>query len=92
MNKSELISAMAAETGVSQKDAGACIDAMFGAIAGAVRGGGKVSIPGWISFEQVDRAAREGRNPATGAAMHIPASKAVKVKAGSKLKAAGKGA
>jgi len=91
MNKSELIAAMAAGAGVSQKDAGACLDAMMDAVASEVRGGGKVNVPGWLSFEQVERAARMGRNPATGAEMHIAASTAVKVKAGSKLKAAGKG-
>ena len=79
MNKSELIAAMAAGAGVSQKDAGACLDAMMDAIAGEVRGGGKVNVPGWLSFEQVERAARMGRNPATGAEMHIAASTAVKV-------------
>ncbi len=91
MNKSELIAAMAAGAGVSQKDAGACLDAMMDAVAGEVSSGGKVNIPGWISFEQVHRAERQGRNPATGAPMTIAASTAVKVKAGSKLKAAGKG-
>ena len=91
MNKSELIAAMAAGAGVSQKDAGACLDAMMDAVAGCVSGGGKVYIPGWISFVHVEGAERMGRNPSTGAAMHIPASTAVKVKAGSKLKAAGKG-
>ena len=91
MNKSELIAAMAAGAGVSQKDAGACLDAMMDAVAGEVRSGGKVNVPGWLSFEQVERAERMGRNPATGAEMHIAASTAVKVKAGSKLKAAGKG-
>ncbi len=92
MNKSELIAAMADQAGVSNKDAGACLDALFDVVAGEVGGGGKVAVPGWISFEQTDRAARTARNPQTGAPIYVPATKAVKVKAGSKLKAAAKGA
>ena len=53
-------------------------------------GGDKVSIPGWLSFEQVTRAARMGRNPRTGESIHVPATKACKVSVGSKLKAAAK--
>jgi len=60
-------------------------------VADAVSHGDKVTIPGWISFEQVERAAREGRNPATGETLQIPARKAVKVSAGSKLKNAVQG-
>ena len=53
-------------------------------------GGTKVAIPGWVSFERTHRAARAGRNPATGETIQIAASKGVKVSAGSKLKAAAK--
>ena len=66
-------------------------DADFEVVAEAVGKGEKVTVPGWISFEQTQRAARQGRNPATGEAMQIPATKAAKVSAGSKLKAAAKG-
>ena len=89
MNKSDLIAAMAEKAGVSNKDAGACLDAMFDVVADAVAAGNeKVTVPGWISFEQTVRKARQGRNPQTGEAISIPATKAVKVSAGSKLKAA----
>ncbi|MEC9424263.1 MAG: HU family DNA-binding protein [Actinomycetota bacterium] len=91
MNKSDLIGAMAERAGVSNKDAGACLDAFFDVVADAVAAGGdKVSVPGWISFEQVTRAARMGRNPQTGESIHVPATKACKVSVGSKLKAAAK--
>ena len=53
MNKSDLIAAMAEKAGVSNKDAGACLDAMFDVVADAVAAGNeKVTVPGWISFEQ----------------------------------------
>lgn len=90
LNKGELVAAIAADTGKSQTEVGTVLDAFFGVVAKSVGAGTKVSIPGWIAFEQVQRAAREGRNPATGAAIKIPASKGVKVSAGSKLKAAAK--
>ena len=60
----------------------------YAAVSEAVAKGEKVSIPGWISFEQVATAARTGRNPQTGAEIKIAAGKRVKVTAGSKLKAA----
>lgn len=88
LNKGDVVAAIAAEAGLTQKDAGAALDAFFAVVAQAVAKGTKVSIPGWVSFEQTARAARAGRNPATGATIQIPASKSVKVSAGSKLKAA----
>jgi len=66
------------------------VEELFTEIRDAVARGSKVSIPGWISFEHVDSAARTGRNPQTGAEIQIPAGKRVKVTAGSKLKAAAK--
>ncbi len=91
MNKTELIDAVAAGAEVSKKDAGAVIDAMFAVVMQSVARGEKVSIPGLIAFDQVDRKARKGFNPQTGEPIQIPASKAIKVTAGSKLKAAAKG-
>ena len=91
MNKSELIGAMAGRAGVSNKDAGACLDAFFDVVAGEVAAGGaKVSVPGWISFEQVVRAARKGRNPQTGEEIQVAATRACKISVGSKMKAAAK--
>lgn len=91
MNKTELVDAVAEESGVSKKDAGAVIDAMFATISNCVSKGDKVTIPGMVSFDQVDRKARKGFNPQTGEAIQIPASKAIKIQAGAKLKAAAKG-
>ena len=90
LNKSELVAAIAKETGLTQTAVAGVVDAFFPTVATTVGKGGKVAIPGWISFEQTSRAARTGRNPATGETISIPASKGVKVSAGSKLKAAAK--
>ncbi len=91
MNKSELVAAVAARADQTQTDVDETINALFEVVAEAVGKGEKVTIPGWISFEQTQRSARTGRNPATGETIQIPASKAAKVSAGSKLKAAAKG-
>ena len=88
LNRSDLVAAIAAETGASQVSVGATLDALFAVVSNAVADGTKVAIPGWISFEQTQRAARTGRNPQTGEAIQIKASKGVKISAGSKLKAA----
>jgi len=88
LNKGDLVAAIAAEAKLTQKDAAAALDAFFGVVSGAVAKGTKVSVPGWISFERTQRAARTGRNPATGETIKIAASKGVKISAGSKLKAA----
>jgi DNA-binding protein HU-beta len=91
MNKSELVAAVASRTDQTQTDVDETIKVFFEVVAEAIGKGEKVTIPGWISFEQTDRSARTGRNPATGETIQIPASKAAKVSAGSKLKAAAKG-
>ncbi len=90
MNRSELVAAVAAESGLSQADVNRAVDALFSVVSGAVASGTKVSIPGWIAFDRTHRSAREGRNPQTGATIQIAASYGVKVSAGSKLKAAAK--
>ena len=88
MNKGDLISAVAAGTGLSKADAGRAIDATTSAIAGELSGGGSVSLVGFGTFSVSHRAARMGRNPATGASIHINASNVPKVKAGKALKEA----
>jgi DNA-binding protein HU-beta len=67
MNKSELVAAIADSTGESQAAVNRIVDAMFDTIAKEIRGGTKVTIPGWLSVEKGFRAARAGRNPQTGA-------------------------
>lgn len=86
-NKTELVAEVAASTNLSQAAVSSVVDALFGTVASTVADGGKVTIPGWISFEAADTAARTGRNPQTGESIQIPAGKRVKVSAGSKLKA-----
>ena len=88
MNKGDLISSVAAGTGSSKADAGRAIDAMTSAIAGELSGGGSVSLVGFGTFSVSHRAARMGRNPATGASIHINASNVPKFKAGKALKEA----
>ena len=88
VNKTELVAAIAAETGESQATVNGVLDALFAQLAGNVAKGTKVTIPGWLSVEQTQRAARTGRNPQTGETIQIAASKGVKLSAGSKLKAA----
>ncbi|GGA67592.1 DNA-binding protein HU 1 [Pseudoclavibacter endophyticus] len=88
VNKTELVAAIAADTNQSQATVSAVIDSLFAEFAKNAAAGTKVSIPGWLSVEQTERAARTGRNPQTGETIQIPASKGVKLSAGSKLKAA----
>ena len=64
------------------------LDGLFAAVSETVAAGGKVAIPGWLSFETATTSARTGRNPRTGETIEIPAGKRVKVSVGSKLKAA----
>ena len=90
MNKGELVAAMAEKADVSQKDAGACLDAMFETIAAEVSAGNEVSVTGWLKAERANTKARTGRNPQTGEPINVPAGTRTKLTVGSKLKAAGK--
>ncbi|KFG71362.1 HU family DNA-binding protein [Streptomyces mutabilis] len=92
MNRSELVAALADRADVTRKDADAVLAALAETVGDVVsKGDEKVTIPGFLTFERTHRAAREGRNPATGESLTIPASYGVKVSAGSKLKEAVKG-
>ena len=92
MNKAELIEAISVKTDMSKSDVDTVLIGMFEVVAAHVaKTDDKITVPGWIAFQQTTRAARMGRNPRTGEAMPIAASKGVKVTAGSKLKAAAKG-
>ena len=86
MNKTELIAAMAEQTQLSKKDAEAALKAFIDVVSEELKKGEKVQLVGFGTFEVSERAAREGRNPANGEAMQIPASKAPKFKAGKALK------
>ena len=86
MNKTELIAAMAEQSGLSKKDAEAALKAFTDVVANELKANGKVQLVGFGTFEVSERAAREGRNPQTGETMTIAASKAPKFKAGKALK------
>lgn len=86
MNKTELVVAMAEKTELSKKDAEKALKAFTDVVAEELAKGEKIQLVGFGTFEVAERAAREGRNPSTGATMKIPASKAPKFKAGKALK------
>lgn len=86
MNIGELAKGVAGATGSSEADAKKAITAVFDQIAGAAAKGEEVSILGFGKFSVKDRPEREGRNPATGAAMTIAASKKVSFTAAKGLK------
>ena len=85
MNKSELIDAMAADAGISKAAAKAALDSFTDNVTNTLKSGGKVTLVGWGTWSVSDRAAREGRNPQTGATIQIAAKKIVKFKAGAGL-------
>ena len=86
MNKTELIAAVAEKSGLSKKDSEAAVAATIAAITEALKAEDKVQIVGFGSFEVKERQARTGRNPKTGEAVEIAASKAPAFKAGKALK------
>jgi len=84
MNKAELIEQVARGTGLTKKDASMAVDATLEAIKKNVKKG--VQLVGFGSFTVTKRKARKGRNPQTGEAIHIPASKTVRFRPGKELK------
>jgi DNA-binding protein HU-beta len=85
MNKAELIDAMAAGSGLSKADAKKALDAFVASTTSALKGGHKISLVGFGSFDISRRNARNGRNPKTGAVIKIAAKNSVRFKAGSDL-------
>lgn len=86
MNKNELIAEIAKKTGLSKTDSTKALDAMIASVSKTLVSGGKVILVGFGTFYVSKRAATTGRNPRTGAAIKIPASKQPKFKAGKGLK------
>ena len=86
MNKSELIDQIAKQADISKAAAGRALDATVGAVTTAMKKGGMVTLVGFGTFAVNRRAASTGRNPATGAAIKIPASNQAKFKPGKGLK------
>ncbi|MDL1971456.1 MAG: HU family DNA-binding protein [Candidatus Desulfofervidaceae bacterium] len=85
MTKTEFINKVAAETGLTKKNAARAVDAVFKVLEDTLKSGENVVITGFGSFKVVERAARKGKNPQTGEPIEIPAKKVVKFKAGKKL-------
>ncbi len=86
MNKTDLVAAVAERAGLSRTDAAKAVDSMIEAITEALRGGREVRLVGFGSFAVTHRAASAGRDPRSGAAIEIPASKLPKFRAGQALK------
>ncbi len=86
MNKSELVTAISKEADITKEMAHRVLDATLKSIEAALKSGEQVSLVGFGSFLVRERAARQGRNPKTGEAMLIKASKSPVFKAGKILK------
>lgn len=86
MNKAELITKIAADSGLSKKDSEKALTATLDAISESLKSGEKVQLVGFGIFDVKERAARTGRNPKTKEAIEIPASRVPQFKAGKSLK------
>ena len=76
---------MAADAGISKAAAKAALESLTDNVTNTLKGGGKVALVGWGTWSVSKRAAREGRNPQTGATIQIAAKNIVKFKAGAGL-------
>ncbi|KAA6325973.1 DNA-binding protein HU [termite gut metagenome] len=85
MNKSELITAIASESGLSKIDSKKALDAFISSVSSTLKSGDKIVLVGFGTFSVANRKERTGINPATQKTIKIPAKKVVKFKAGSEL-------
>jgi DNA-binding protein HU-beta len=88
MNKSELVEAMAKDSGLSKADSARALESFLTTVEKTLKKGDEVAITGFGKFSVAKRGARTGRNPQTGAAMKIKASKSPRFSAGATLKQA----
>ncbi len=86
MTKAELIEGLSNKLGMGKADAEKAINVVLDDITGALRSGDRVNISGFGTFSVSERAARTGRNPKTGEAIQISASRSAKFKAGKQLR------
>ena len=86
MNKTELVAALATKSGATKKDAEAVLNAFVEVVGDTLKKGDKIALVGFGTFEARKRAAREGKNPQTGAKIKIAATTAPAFKAGKALK------
>ena len=91
MNKSQLIEAVAADSGLTKTDSALAIDSLLGTVTKTLKKGDEVIITGFGKFSVVKRGARNGVNPRTGERITIPGGKVPRFSAGSALKAKVKG-
>ncbi len=88
MTKDEMIAMMATESGITKKQATQALDSFMTNITKQLKGGSKVNFSGFGAFSVSKRKARTGRNPQTGEAIKIPATKVPVFRAGKRLKEA----
>jgi len=88
MNKASIVDSVAEKTGGSKAEAERLVDGIFDGIVSALKGGDEVSIAGFGIFSVKQRAARQARNPRTGAMVSVPATKVPKFRAAKGLKEA----
>lgn len=86
MNKTELVAAIAEKSELKKAESEKALKALIEVVSEELKKGGKVQLIGFGTFEVAERKARTGKNPQTGKAIKIPASKAPKFKAGKALK------
>lgn len=86
MTKAELVTKVADKAGITKAATEKVLNGLIAALGDALGDGEKITLVGFGTFEVVERAQREGRNPRTGATIVIPSSRVVKFKAGSKLR------
>ena len=86
MNKTDLIDSVAERTGLAKSDAARAVEAVLGLVTETLKRGDAVALAGFGTFQVKVRAARTGRNPRTGEAISIPASRVPAFKAGKALK------
>jgi DNA-binding protein HU-beta len=86
MNKANLVDTVAHEASLTKGQAGKAIDAVLSNIEKALEKGDKVTLVGFGTFSIAKRKARTGRNPSTGAPLHIPAKQVPKFSAGARLR------
>ena len=88
MNKAELVETIATRTGSTKSSVETTLDAFMESVTSSLTKGDPVALVGFGTFSVAKRAARKGRNPATGAEIKIPAARVAKFAAGAKLKKA----
>ena len=86
MNKNDVIDVVAERTGLAKSDAARAVEAVISTVTEALQKGDAVALSGFGNFVAKSRAARTGRNPRTGEAIAIPASRVPSFKAGKALK------